>query len=317
MAATVTLFSDIAATTTMYSLSDLKTALDNPEWFAREANRLWAHRLNLRDHNPEGIDVFVADWDNLVALDACRYDEFERACDLPGDLTKVRSRGATSSEFIRGNFTGRTLHDVVYVSANVYYPYLRDEIDAEVHAFIGLHKDDKRNAGDGLTTHPETVTEHALTAHEQYPNKRLMVHYLQPHQPYIGPYGRERFDAGRGLIDTVKQSNPSREELLRAYRENLDLVLEEVEVLLAELPGKTVVTADHGEMLGERMRPIPVTDYGHHAGVYIDELLDVPWFVSENDPRKEIVAEPPETDDCAEVDSEELAAQLRALGYRE
>ncbi|WP_415380094.1 hypothetical protein [Halosimplex sp. TS25] len=301
----------------MYSLSDLQTALDNPEWFAREANRLWTHRFNLRDHNPKGIDVFAADWDNLLILDACRYDEFERACDLRGDLSKVRSRGATSSEFVRGNFTGRTLHDVVYVSANVYYPYLREEIDAEVHAFIGLHEDDKRDAGEGLTTHPETVTEHALAAHKQYPNKRLMVHYLQPHQPYIGPYGRERFDAGRGLIDTVKQSNPSREELLRAYRENLEIVLEEVEVLLAELPGKTIVTADHGEMLGERMRPIPVTDYGHHAGVYIDELLDVPWFVSENGPRKEIVAKMPETDKDAEVDSEELAAQLRALGYRE
>ncbi|WP_276278066.1 alkaline phosphatase family protein [Haloarcula regularis] len=301
----------------MYSLSDLQTALDNPEWFAREANRLWAHRLNLHDHNPEGIDVFAADWDNLVILDACRYDEFERACDLPGDLSKVQSRGATSSEFVRGNFSGRQLHDVVYVSANVYYPYLRNEINAEVHAFIGLHEGEMRDAGDGLTTHPETVTEHALAAHESYPNKRLMVHYLQPHQPYIGPYGRERFDAGRGLIDTVKKTNPTREELLRAYRENLDLVLDEVETLLAELPGKTVISADHGEMLGERMRPIPLTDYGHHAGVYIDELIEVPWFIAQNGPRKEVIAEPPSESANDRYDREALAEHLEALGYRE
>ena len=301
----------------MYSLSDLQTALDNPEWFARELNRLYAHRLNLRDHNPNGIDVFEADWDNLLILDACRYDEFKRMCDLSGNLEKVRSRGATSSEFVRGNFTGRTLHDVVYVSANVYYPYLRDEIDAEVHAFVGLHDDDMRDAGDGLTTHPETVTEHALAAHKSHPNKRLLVHYFQPHQPYIGPYGKKRFDPGRGLIDTVKNNDPSREELLRAYRENLELVLEEVETLLAELPGKTVVSADHGEMLGERMRPIPVEDYGHHAGVYIDELLDVPWFISENGRRKEVVAEPPDASRATDVDGEEMAEQLRALGYRE
>lgn len=301
----------------MYSLSDLRTALDNPEWFARELNRLCAHRLNMRDHNPNGIDIFEADWDNLLILDACRYDEFKRMCDLSGHLKKVQSRGATSSEFVRGNFTGRTLHDVVYVSANVYYPYLRDEIGAEVHAFVGLHKDNMRDAGDSLTTHPETVTEHALAAHKSYPNKRLLVHYLQPHQPYIGPYGRERFDPGQGLIDTVKKNDPSRKELLRAYRENLELALEEVETLLAELPGKTVVSADHGEMLGERMRPIPVQDYGHHAGVYIDELIDVPWFISKDSERKEVAAELPDVSSATDTDSEEMAEQLRALGYRE
>jgi hypothetical protein len=301
----------------MYSFSDLQTALDNTEWFARELNRLYTHRLNIRDHNPDGIDVFEADWDNLIILDACRYDEFERACNLDGELSKAQSRGATSSEFVRGNFAGRQLHDLVYVSANVYYPYLRDEIDAEVYSFIGLHDGDMRDAGDGLTTHPETVTEHALAANESYPNKRLMIHYLQPHQPYIGPYGRQRFNPGRGLIDTVKQTNPTREELLRAYRENLDLVLEEVETLLTELPGKTVVSADHGEMLGERMRPIPIIDYGHHAGVYIDELIDVPWFVSKNGSRKNIVAESPSNSDSNSSNREDLANHLQALGYRE
>ena len=174
-----------------------------------------------------------------------------------------------------------------------------------------------RDAGDSLTTHPETVTEHALAAHDSYPNKRLLVHYFQPHQPYLGPYGRERFEPGRGLAHVVKATDPTREELLRAYRENLELVLDEVEVLLAEIPGKTAVTADHGEMFGERMWPVPVADYGHHDGVHIDELLEVPWFVSENGPRKEIVEEPPAASEATEFDTEELESQLRALGYQE
>jgi hypothetical protein len=300
----------------MYTLSDLRTALDNPRWFAREANRIYTHQLARSDHNTEGVDVFDADWDNLIILDACRYDEFERVADrLPGKLEKRRSRGATSSEFVRGNFTGRKLHDVVYVSANVYYPYLRDEIDSEVHAFVGLHTPDKRDAGDGLTTHPETVTRHAIEAVERYENKRLVVHYLQPHHPYIGPYGSERFETARGLIDTVKKNDPTREELLKAYRENLDIVLDEVETLFETIPGKTVVTADHGEMFGERMRPIPVTDYGHHAGVYIDELLDVPWHVYESGERREIRSDPPVDD--VDFDRSELREHLRDMGYME
>jgi hypothetical protein len=93
--------------------------------------------------------------------------------------------------------------------------------------------------------------------------------------------------------------------------------LEEVETLLTELPGKTVVSADHGEMLGERMRPIPIIDYGHHAGVYIDELIDVPWFVSKNGSRKNIVAESPSNSDSNSSNREDLANHLQALGYRE
>lgn len=299
----------------MYSLSDLKTALDNPVWFPRELNRLYAHRLNLRDYNPEGIDIFKEDWDNLILLDACRYDEFARLHDLSGELEKRISRGATSSEFVRGNFTGRELYDVVYVSANAYYAYLNDEIDADIHAYIGLHDEEFREVK-GQTTPPDIVTEHAIEAHERYPNKRLLVHYLQPHQPYIGPYGMERFDHGRGLIDTVKKSNPTREELFRAYRENLEIVLEEVETLLEHLQGKTVISADHGEMLGERMTPIPVREYGHNAGIYKPELLEIPWFIIDDEERKEIISEPPQEKE-QERSKEEIREHLRALGYRE
>jgi hypothetical protein len=39
----------------------------------------------------------------------------------------------------------------------------------------------------------EVVTEAALEAAEWYPNERLIVHYLQPHAPYIGPTGVNEF----------------------------------------------------------------------------------------------------------------------------
>ncbi|MDB2245707.1 hypothetical protein PM076_13700 [Halorubrum ezzemoulense] len=298
----------------MYTLSDLKTAIDNPVWFARELNRLYAHRLNLHDHNPDGIDIFEEDWDNLILLDACRYDEFSRHHNLTGRLEKRISRGATSSEFVRGNFTDRELHDTVYVSANAYYAYLEDEINTSVHAYIGLH-DEKYRVVKNQTTPPETVTDHAIRTHKEYPNKRLLVHYLQPHQPYLGTYGMERFNHGRGLIDTVKKSNPTRDELFKAYRENLELVLEEVESLLEQLTGKTVISADHGEMLGERMTPIPVREYGHNAGIYNKELLEVPWFIVDNGDRREIVAESP--DGSKDFSKEKIRDQLQALGYRE
>jgi len=101
---------------------------------------------------------------------------------------------------------------------------------------------------------------------------------------------------------------------VEAYQTNLDVVLKEVDELLTSATGKTVVTADHGELLGERMSPVPVRRYSHPRGVFVDTLLTVPWFIHEDGTRKEIVSSPPETD--TELDEETVDAQLKALGYK-
>jgi hypothetical protein len=291
-----------------YTLGDIRRGLADPRRALSELNQLYNHYRAGQRYNPEGIDIFAEDWDNLLILDACRYDEFERRATLPGRTEHRISRGSTSPEFVRGNFTNRSLHDVVYVSANGWYANLNDDIGAEVHAFKFVERD----AMGGLTSRPETVAAAARDAAENYPDKRLIVHFMQPHQPYLGPAG-ERFDFSKHMIDTIRHANASREDVLRAYRENLDLVLGEVEPLLDGLAGKTVVTADHGELISDRERPIPVRRYGHPEGVYVESLVKVPWHVCEHDDRKETVAEPPVAD---EYDFDAVTQNLQDLGYR-
>lgn len=297
----------------MYSISQIQTALSDPRWFYRKPLSSWTHYRTGQKYNPDGVDIFAEDWDNLIILDAARYDEFERCCTLDGHLNKRLSRGTTSSEFVRGNFAGRILHDTVYISVNGHYARLKKELDTELHDYIPLHDDEFRDAADGLTTHPETVTEQALRANERYPKKRLMIHYLQPHQPFLGS-SAENLQHGHGLIDTIQQNNMSLHELRLYYRENLELVLDQVAVLGRELQGKTVVTADHGEMLGEQLSILPIQEFGHWDGMYTDELLEVPWFIMENGERKEIIAEDPKNITDINIDSVE--EQLRDLGYR-
>lgn len=284
--------------------------MENPRQVASELNQLYNHYRAGQDYNPDGVDIFAEDWGNLLILDACRYDEFERRSTLPGRLEKRVWRGSTSSEFIRGNFTGKILHDVVYVSANGWYAKLEDDIGAEVHAFEFVERD----AVGGLTSRPETVAAAARSAAEEYPDKRLIVHFMQPHQPYLGPTANQ-FEFGGDLTDTIRRSGASHEDIIEAYQENIDLVLSEVEPLLNDLAGKTVVTADHGELLGEREYPIPIRTYGHPEGVYDENLVNVPWHVHENGEWKEIIAErPPEEVD--EFDFEQVEQNLKDLGYR-
>lgn len=280
---------------------------------AHHVNRLYYTARNPDDYNADGIDVFAEDWDNLVILDACRHDYFAEQSDLDGTLNTRISRASATREWVRANFTDRQLHDVVYVSANPNYRKVADDIGAEVHAYIDVWRDDTLVGEENTIVPPETVTEHALSAAEEYPNKRLLVHYVQPHYPFIGPTGEEHFDPTATLKEVSTKYDLTDDRLDRAYRENLDLVLDEAEQLLERLNGKTVVSADHGELLGERVSPLPLRVYGHPNGVYVNELVKVPWLVYQNGERRAIVAEEPVDQD--DIEDEALEEQLRNLGY--
>lgn len=62
----------------------------------------------------------------------------------------------------------------------------------------------------------------------------------------------------------------------QAYERNLRIALKYVKQLVNRLPGKIIITADHGELLGE------MHDYGHRAERYVWPLLEVPWFEVES-----------------------------------
>lgn len=58
-----------------------------------------------------------------------------------------------------------------------------------------------------------------------------------------------------------------------AYLVNLRIVLEHVAMLVERIPGKVVITSDHGEFLGER------GNFCHDWGIKDPILTHVPWFV--------------------------------------
>jgi hypothetical protein len=279
---------------------------------ARHLLRHYYTRGGRRRYNPHGIDLFAEDWDNMLVLDACRYDVFAEEADLDGRLESRVSRGSMTREWVRANFADRRLLDLVYVTANGNYAHVKDEIDATVHEEVPLWHDEHRTGPDDTITRPEVVAEAAREYAASHPHKRLLVHFVQPHTPYLGSTG-ERFDPRVPLGDIPRRYDVSDEVIERAYRENLSLVLEEVTDLLDDLPGKTVVTADHGELLGERLAPLPVRDYGHPDGIYRPELVTVPWLVSTNGDRKRITREAPTG--RTDVDRADVEEHLRDLGY--
>lgn len=264
-----------------------------------------------------GTRVMEEDWDTLILLDACRYDMFSEAVEFDGRLEYRISLGSTSEEFLARNFSDGTYHDTVYVNANAYLPKLGFDQDGTFHAVLDLLDEWDPELE---IAHPRTVTDAARDAHERFPDKRIIVHYMQPHIPFIGDYGWElQEQIGRRSVWKALRagSKPAgMDEIWKAYRENLELVFSYLDELLDETTGKTVISADHGNMVGERQWPVPTHRmYGHPWGVYSPQLVKVPWFVIESDERREIEPEPPLIN---QPKSQELIQErLRSLGYAE
>lgn len=291
----------------------------------RHINRLYHRRLNWRRYNVEGVDVFAEDWDNLVILDACRYDMFERYSELPGRLEHRISKESDTTELLTANFAGRDLRDTVHVTANPQLYRYRDEIDTELYRIVDVWREEGWDAEHG-TVLPETITKHAMRAARKHPNKRLVVHYIQPHYPFIG--SDTEFDKrhlavssenGNGaknvwgqLITGTLDATPA--DIWQPYIANLKHALSHVEELLFDLVGRTVVTADHGNMIGERSFPIPIREWGHPRGIYTEQLVRVPWLMYDNGPRRDTVAEEPDTESST-IDERTVTERLEHLGY--
>lgn len=214
-----------------------------------------------------GIKVTEEDWDYLIVLDACRYDIFEEVNWIEGELQKIKSQGAQTDEWLEKNFAEKH-EDMVYVSAN---PHLNTHglgnIDPEetFHDYYLTYLREECN--EYGATRPECVNEDAKAAAEKYPDKRIIIHYIQPHAPFIG---EKRI--GEGSLYELYASGKSCKEIREAYKSNLEYVLEEVEKLIPELDGEIIITADHGELLGEKLV------YGHKKGLHMKELTEVPWL---------------------------------------
>jgi hypothetical protein len=288
--------------------------------------RLLNSELGKRLHplNPDGIDIISADWDNMLLMDACRYDMFEERVDIPGTLEKVESKGSMTIQFLEGNFDGRDATDIVYVTANPMLRRIEADNDFRFHRVIDVWADQGWDEQYG-TVLPATMLDAALDAMEQYPDKRILVHFMQPHFPFIADttFDKKIPDPEAGsetqFWGKLRQGTLSLDPaaIWEPYNKNLDEVAPILRELADEFEGKTVITSDHGNMIGERARPIPVREWGHPRAVYTPELVEVPWLTAPFDRRRETTKGDATAADDTQHDDDVVKDRLRHLGYTE
>jgi hypothetical protein len=260
-------------------------------------------------------------WDVLLVLDGCRADLFDEASrdgSFPwsAPVETAWSPASHSRGWLRRNFGpdyhGR-LGDVGYVTAN---PFSASALDRDRFAFV----DEVWRSGwdrDLGTVPPRAVTDRAVRAWRDGAADRLVVHYMQPHAPFLdADYGGQG-EAGHGpetwgdpnfenVWSQLRRGTLDRDRVWADYRRNLELVLEDVTLFLRSVDARVTITADHGNCAGEHGL------YGHPPGIAVPELRSVPWVSVEAEDDGAYDPSAGETVEGDDVDREE---QLAALGY--
>jgi len=273
-------------------INSLKIALRNPKKLITHSKK----KVGRLRNSIHGVNILNEDWDNLIILDACRYDIFDELNYIPGDLEIKFSNASSSDEFMEKNLDNKAHGDLVYICAN---PHI-DNIRASFHEIIRLWETDW-NESKG-TVMPSDVVIRVRDNIDKFPNKRIIIHMMQPHRPFVGPksnnfemsgFSRQGVNIPYGSSpevpfwwDRLRSGEIERELVWSMYKDSLDYTLPYIEDLLNLLPGKSVISADHGNCFGEN------NIYGHPSYTHHPNLLKIPWLTVDKE-RKDIIWEPP------------------------
>lgn len=294
----------------------IRRALKHPEAIKRRVRIALAQTFT-RSDKPR-ISYLDRDWDVLVILDACRYDLFEKLNPFDTPVQKVHSNATHTTEFLKQNFEDKKYLDLVYITASPQVARSNAEFAHVEHVWKNHWDNAKR------TVLPEEMTDVALSVSERFQNKRLIIHYMQPHYPFIGPKGDKISDR----IDYASYKSENDEARIwehlaasrietgivqAAYEENLELALPAVKRLVSNISGKVVVTSDHGNVFGEQVCWLPLKIHGHPPNIPTPNLTAVPWVELPWEQRRK--AKQAETRSSDYSIDQDLQQKLEDLGY--
>lgn len=274
----------------------------------------------------EKLDELRSEDYALIVFDALRYDYAAEILPLylKGEMSPVWSAGHDTFEYGRLCW-GDRVYDDWYVAGAV--PF-NDEANFEdnylTQLYEGWRPDETllnlqeawKDAWDRSlgTVNPDELTD---IARSHLDKDRLVVHYFQPHAPYIGrrsllghthnddaePLSGDPVD--KPLWERVKSGAVSKDWLRQAYRSNIHRGVNASLPLIEDLveqDRRVVVMADHGELLGKYHNRLV-----SHPRLSMPQIRRVPWM--------EVTGVRSEPSGGERVD-ESTESKLKALGYR-
>lgn len=265
------------------------------------AEMMWRSTRKVPGLSRLGTTITEADWDIALVLDACRWDMYH---DIVGSGRPVWCASSSSPEFIqRLNERKDQLQDVRYVTGNPFSSDLNPDTFSDVEEVWQRHWDD-----DEGTVPPRPITDRVISSARD--GDRILAHYMQPHHPFVGSDIDDAMGGDivgepnhRGFWDRCRFDGPP-DGYREAYWNNLRFVWEEVKLVLENVDGTVLVTADHGNAMGEW------GIWGHNAGIQHPRVRRVPWDIHDCTDQETYV--PDLEAGTNDLDRQE---QLESLGY--
>lgn len=281
--------------------------------------------------NVLGDSVWDRDWDILVVADATRVDLAQEVVPeydaFPDSVDSRWSEASCSLDWIDRVFSDPRAQDAGYVTANPLSGHDADEAESvdlregiDVGYLDEVWRDGWQEARGVETVPPETVTDRAIWAwrrREQLDIDRLIVHYMQPHQPF---YARSEWtesetnlanlmepgrEAGFCVWEETRTGRFDRAEVWQAYRANLEWLLDDVtDRLIQNADAKIALSADHGNGMGEWGM------WGHPPGAVTPQIRKVPWVCVQGTETRSVSGSAPQVEE-----PDAVADRLDALGY--
>lgn len=148
--------------------------------------------------NRKKINFIDADWKICIILDACRFDVFSNLSHmLPGNLKVAKTFCSGTQEWMYNNIYGNDCSNIIYVN-----PIIMFNNFIPKHNFFNVvmawktHWDYTHG-----TILPEDITKVALEEIKKNPDKRFIIHYHQPHPPYL----QDKFKGIDGPVDKPEE----------------------------------------------------------------------------------------------------------------
>ena len=276
----------------------------------------------------ESQNFFEEDWDHILILDSARYDVFEDVFEdyFTGELQKRKSPASATPEWVHEIMEGR--HNVNWFSSN---PFINStgkplsavgavDYDTVPNRHVAHIEDlwDKAWSEENGTVLPEDVNKHFREKRPELADRRNVIHYMQPHLPFIGR-GKGRInqliqadileDSGSNVLDKIGERIPGLVEKLEEREIVMKLAMYSsldaksmLEVLRNDSSEKMKeyheenlrkVLEEAAKLVDDLDGKVVITsDHGeafgeegvweHHVEKEVPELLEVPWLIVED-----------------------------------
>ena len=193
--------------------------------------------------------------------------------------------------------------DIVYYSANPKISLYMLNREFKTNPFHKLFQIWKYEWDNQLkTVLPSSVNKIVIENIENFQDKRKIIHYLQPHYPFLTISHKVKTSGANHMIDDnlhsisllkkelifgdtgiiwelLRKKQIDKNMVRKAYQDNIKIVLKSIKELLPYLDGKIIITSDHGNLFGEYFL------YAHPYGMRIRKLIEVPWLEVDNENR--------------------------------